>query len=62
LDLFVTEDVEYALKHVKAGVPTELHVRPGVPHAWDMISPKAEVTRKAFEDRCRTVRTIGAGT
>jgi acetyl esterase/lipase len=35
LDLFRDEDVEYAMRLMKAGVPTELHVFPGCYHAWE---------------------------
>lgn len=37
LDLFLEEDMEYARRLVRAGVPTELHVYPGAFHAFDMI-------------------------
>ncbi|WP_339538905.1 alpha/beta hydrolase [Pseudomonas sp. RA_15y_Pfl2_54] len=35
LDLFLEEDVDFALKLSRAGVVTELHVYPGVPHMFD---------------------------
>lgn len=35
LDLFMEEDVEFALKLSRSGVPMELHVYPGVPHMFD---------------------------
>lgn len=38
LDLFVDEDVEYARRLKAAGVPTELHVTPGVPHGFDLLA------------------------
>jgi acetyl esterase/lipase len=37
LDLFLDEDLDYARRLVRAGVPTELHVYPGAFHAFDMI-------------------------
>ena len=37
LDLFLEEDLEYARRLIRAGVPTELHVYPGAFHAFDMI-------------------------
>ncbi|NPD65305.1 alpha/beta hydrolase [Lichenicola cladoniae] len=37
LDLFIDEDVEYARRLVRAGVPTELHVFPGAFHGFDMV-------------------------
>ena len=35
LDLFLEEDVDFALKLSRSGVPIELHVYPGVPHMFD---------------------------
>ena len=37
LDLFLEEDLEYARRLVRAGVPTELHVYPGGFHGVDLI-------------------------
>ncbi|ATB40116.1 hypothetical protein CYFUS_005564 [Cystobacter fuscus] len=37
LDIFRDEDVRYALQLWRAGVPTELHVHPGLPHAFDVL-------------------------
>ena len=38
LDLFVQEDIRYALRMLAAGVPTELHVYPGAFHGFNMIA------------------------
>ncbi len=38
LDLFIDEDIEYARRLIRAGVPTELHVFPGAYHAFDQIT------------------------
>jgi len=46
LDLFLDEDVEFALKLSRAGVPVELHVYPGVPHMFDQYPG-------AMTDRCQ---------
>nr|WP_277342908.1 alpha/beta hydrolase [Pseudomonas viridiflava] len=35
LDLFLEEDVAFALALSRSGVPVELHVYPGVPHMFD---------------------------
>jgi len=35
LDLFLEEDVEFALRLSRAGVAVELHVYPGAPHMFD---------------------------
>lgn len=37
LDLFVDEDMEYARRLIRAGVPTELHVYPGAFHGFNMV-------------------------
>jgi len=58
LDIFRDENIRYALAHVKAGVSTELHVHPGVPHAWEAFSPKAGVSMRAMADRVRAVMSI----
>lgn len=36
LDLFVEEDMDYARRLMRAGVPTELHVYPGAYHGFDI--------------------------
>jgi acetyl esterase/lipase len=48
LDLFLEEDVEYARRLTRAGVPTELHVYPGAFHGYQMVVD-AEVTRTSFQ-------------
>lgn len=46
LDLFVDEDIDYAQRLIRAGVPTELHVFPGGFHGFDMM-PGAAVAEAA---------------
>jgi acetyl esterase/lipase len=38
LDLFLEEDMEYARRLIRAGVPTELHVYPGAFHGFPMVA------------------------
>lgn len=38
LDLFLEENLEYARRLMRAGVPTELHVYPGAFHGFNMVS------------------------
>lgn len=38
LDLFLEEDLEYARRLIRAGVPTELHVYPGAFHGFNMVA------------------------
>ena len=49
LDLFVEENLEYARRLIRAGVPTELHIYPGAPHGF-MFVPTAQVTRTYARD------------
>lgn len=49
LDLFVDEDIEYARRLIRAGVPTELHVYPAAYHGFHFVA-EAEVTRTALND------------
>ncbi len=37
LDLFLEEDLHYARRLIRAGVPTELHVYPGAFHGFDIV-------------------------
>jgi enterochelin esterase family protein len=48
LDLFVEEDIEFARRLMRDGVPTELHVWPGVCHAFDFLAPQFELSQ-AYE-------------
>jgi len=50
LDGFLDEDVEYAMRLTRAGVPTELHVYPGGPHGFDGITPGTALARRARRD------------
>jgi triacylglycerol lipase len=36
LDLFLEEDMEYARRLMRHGVPVEMHVYPGAYHAFDL--------------------------
>lgn len=49
VDLFASEDIEYARRLTLANVPTELLVVPGAFHGFDRIAPDASVSR-AFSD------------
>jgi acetyl esterase/lipase len=49
LDLFLEEDIEYARRLMRAGVPTELHVYPGAFHGFD-LHPTAKISCAARRD------------
>ena len=44
LDLFLEEDLEYARRLIRAGVPTELHVYSGAYHGYPLV-PNAWMSR-----------------
>ena len=52
------EDVAYAMRLIEAGVPTELHVHPGCPHAFEGLAPDADVSRRVIADRVRRLRAL----
>lgn len=51
LDLFCDEDVEYAARLNHAGVPVELHVYPGMPHAFDLFMGLVDASRRSLRDQ-----------
>ena len=51
LDLFLDEDIEYARRLMEAGVPTELHVYPGLFHGSDVLVPTAASSVRFIADR-----------
>lgn len=56
VDGFLDEDVEYATRLIRAGVPTELHVYPGVTHGAFTADPRTPRTRQFVDDALRAVR------
>ena len=61
LDLFAEEDLEFARRLMRDGVPTELHLWPGVCHAFDTLAPQFELSQdyeRAFHGALR--RGLGA--
>lgn len=46
IDLFAAEDVEFARRLMRDGVPTELLVVPGAFHGFQLIAPQAPVSRQ----------------
>jgi acetyl esterase/lipase len=49
VDGFLAEDVDYAVRLMQAGVPTELHVYPGAPHGYALV-PDSAVARQSRRD------------
>ena len=59
LDLFLEEDLDYARRLIRAGVPTELHIYPGAPHGF-MFLPEAQVSKTFGRDSLAALaRAIG---
>ncbi len=55
LDLFVEEDIEYARRLMRAGVPTELHVYPGAYHGFIHMTG-TEISQRFNRDSLESVR------
>ncbi|MBA2681436.1 MAG: alpha/beta hydrolase [Ktedonobacteraceae bacterium] len=55
IDLFLEEDLEYARRLTRAGVPTELHVYPGAYHGFSMVAD-AQVTQTAERDQLAALK------
>ena len=58
LDIFRDEDIAYARRLADAGVPTELHLHPGCPHAFEALAREADVSKRAIGDRIRRLRSL----
>jgi acetyl esterase/lipase len=56
IDLFAREDIDYASRLVAASVPTELHVYPGGCHAFDMLVPGADISKRFTADIHRALK------
>ncbi len=56
LDLFLEENIEFARRLLRAGVPTELHVYPGAYHGFDMLSEDTAVSRQYRNDRVQALK------
>lgn len=55
LDLFLEEDIDYARRLIRAGVPTEFHIYPGAFHGFDLM-PGAAVSEAARRDGREALR------
>lgn len=58
LDLFHAEVTGYARLLKAFGVPTELHVIPGCPHAFEALAPGSPVSQQTIADRVRRLQTL----
>jgi acetyl esterase/lipase len=55
LDGFRDEDIAYAQRLLLAGVPTELHVLPGVPHGFEIMGDTA-ISRQSTHNADQWIR------
>lgn len=58
LDIFRNENLEYAGKLAKAGVPIEFHIHKGAPHGFDFMAPDTTVSKRAMEDYIRLIQSV----
>jgi acetyl esterase/lipase len=56
MDIFRDEDVGCARQLWRAGVSTELHVHPGMPHAFDVLLLGDDLRYQA--DKIRVIRSV----
>jgi acetyl esterase len=52
------EAIEYAHRLMQAGVPVELHVIPGVIHAFDGLVPNSKLATRVHASRFQALRTV----
>jgi acetyl esterase/lipase len=55
LDLFLEEDLVYLTRLAAANIDTELHMYPGLPHAFEALVPGVSASLRAFENRKRAI-------
>jgi len=58
LDIFVDEDIDYARRLMRAGVPTELHVYSGAFHGFDMMPGPAVADAARRDSRAALARFL----
>lgn len=56
-DLFHAEDVAYAERLIRAGVPCHVEVVPGAFHGFDLLAPNTQVSQAFFASQCASVRS-----
>lgn len=56
VDLFVSEDIEYARRLTEAGVPAELLVTPGAFHGFDRVAPETRLARRFTASKHEALR------
>ena len=57
-DIFRDEDIDYASRLWRAGVPTELHVYPGGPHGYETLAGETDIARRTLTARHAFLRSV----
>lgn len=57
-DIFLDETLKFASRLAAADIEVELHVRPGLPHAFVICAPFIGATQRAMADRSRAISTM----
>jgi acetyl esterase/lipase len=58
LDILRDENIDYARRLMAAGIPTELHVMPGLPHGFEMVAPDATATQRVIANRLHRLTSL----
>ena len=58
VDILCAQDIDYAQRMSAAGIPVEIHVHPGANHAFELVAPSADVSRRAMDDRTRVLQSL----
>ena len=58
LDIFRGQDIDYVRRLSDAGVPTEFHLHPGCPHAFEALAYGTDVASRTLDDRIRRLRSL----
>ncbi|WP_018651117.1 alpha/beta hydrolase [Actinobacillus capsulatus] len=61
LDLFVNENIDFANKLIRQGVPTEFHILNGVPHAFESFNPDSALAQEFFRLRNNAIQKMIGG-
>ena len=56
-DLFHDEDLAYAERLTAAGVPCQVETVQGAFHGFDLVVPKASVSKAFFASQCASLRS-----
>ena len=58
LDIFRDETIKYATRLLAENIECELHVYPGLPHAFELVAPNISAAKRADENRLKAMQAI----